>query len=148
MVKNQMGGNKVKKYASKNTTPTTNKLRLSNDEDELYAMVTKMLGNSQCHVVTLHGQTLLCIIRKKFTGKHKHQHFLKSGSWVLVGLRNWETIQSDKMAKCDLLECYSENDKQTICKQSDLNVETLIQEEKKLECDEPEEPCEIIFSDI
>jgi hypothetical protein len=52
------------------------------------------------------------------------------------------------MAKCDLLECYSENDKQTICKQSDLNVETLIQEEKKLECDEPEEPCEIIFSDI
>jgi initiation factor 1A len=140
MVKNQ-GGNKGKKIAAKHMF---HKIRLAT-EGEVYAVVTKMLGNCRCHVVGLDGHTLMCIIRKKFTGKHRQ--LLQPGTWVLVGLRDWET-PTDKLPKCDLLECYSEQDKQIIGKQSDLNVDRLIQEEKKMECDEDEEPCEIIFSDI
>ena len=74
----------------------------------------------------------MCIIRKKFTGKHKSTNFIKEGTWILVGLRDWET-PNDKLDKCDLLECYSDNDKDIIKNQSDLNVDILIQEEKKLE---------------
>ena len=137
MVKNQTGGNKGKNIARKDCVQK--KTRLVNEEGEMYALVIKILGNNQCHVFCLDGNTRLCIIRKKFTGKHKHQHFLKSGSWVLVGLRDWETTRSDKMSKCDLLECYSYSDKQIICQQS--NVDMSILEGKKIEDD-------IVFSDI
>lgn len=132
MVLNKNGGNKGKKVARKDNIQK--KIRLMTEEGEQYGLVTKMLGNSQCHVFCLDGNTRLCIIRKKFTGKHKSQHFLKPGSWVLVGLRDWETNHKDKMDKCDLLECYSDSDKQIIGQQSNVNVKCL--EEKKLDGEE------------
>jgi initiation factor 1A len=137
MVKNQTGGNKSKQIARKDMGQT--KTRFVQQEGELYGMVTKILGNNQCHVLCLDKKTRLCIIRKKFTGKHKQQHFLKSGSWVLIGMRDWETTRSDKMDKCDLLECYSESDKQIICQQSNVDMSML--EEKKTEEDD------IVFSE-
>ena len=144
MVKNQTGGNKGKKVARKDNVQVK-KIRLMSEEGEMYALVTKMLGNSQCTVFSLDGKLRLCIIRKKFTGKHKSQHFLKPGSWVLVGLRDWETNHKDKMDKCDLLECYNENDKQTICQQSNVNVDILTLEEKKIDGDELEKIDNIVF---
>ena len=33
-------------------------------------------------------------------------------SWVLVGIREWETTLDGKLPKCDLLEIYSESDKE------------------------------------
>lgn len=146
MVKNQTGGNKGKKVARKDSAHVK-KVRLMSEEGELYALVTKMLGNSQCSVFCLDGKHRLCIIRNKFTGKHKSQHFLKPGSWVLVGLRDWETNHKDKMDKCDLLECYNENDKQTICQQSNVNVDILTLEEKKIEGDALDQIDNIVFSD-
>jgi len=147
MVKNQNGGNKGKHVARKDTVSVHKKIRLMKEEGEIYAVVTKMLGNCQCNVICLDGITRLCIIRKKFTGKHKHQHFIKPGIWVLVGTRDWETNNKDKIPKCDLLECYNETDKQTICQQSDVNVESLIMEEKKLEGDELA-PSDVVFTDV
>lgn len=145
MVLNKIGGNKGKKVARKDNIQK--KTRLMTQEGEQYGMVTKMLGNSQCHVFCLDGNTRLCIIRKKFTGKHKGQNFLKPGIWVLVGQREWETINKDKMEKCDLLEFYSESDKQVICQQSNVNVGLL--QEKKLEGEETHEQQEddVIFVD-
>lgn len=140
MVKNQTGGNKSKHIARKDIVH--NKTRFIQEEGELYGMVTKILGNNQCHVLCFDKKTRLCIIRKKFTGKHKQQHFLKSGSWVLIGLRDWETLHSDKMEKCDLLECYSESDKQTIRQQSNLDMSIF--EDKTIE-DEFKD--DIIFKD-
>lgn len=147
MVKNQTGGNKGKKQAAKDH-PTQKKIRLQNEEGEVYAVVTKMLGNCQCQVVDLNGKSLLCMIRKKFTGKHKHQHLIRAGSWVLVGLRDWETVLPDKWSKCDLLEVYSDTDKHTLSQQSNLNVEVLTTTEKQLEFNEETEECEIDFSEI
>jgi len=53
---------KVKKVARKDNVQK--KTRLMTQDGEQYGMVTKMLGNSQCHVFCLDGTTRLCIIRK------------------------------------------------------------------------------------
>ena len=58
MVKNTTGGSKHKSMARKLVNaPVSNKIRYSEDEDECYAKVTKMLGNGMCHVNLLHKET-------------------------------------------------------------------------------------------
>jgi len=121
MVKNLQGGNKHKSQARKNvvnSNKNSNKLRVSENEYELYAQVNKSLGNGMVYVSTLQGVQLLCIIRGKFKDKGKRDNYLKIGSWVLVGLREWESgslenvkNKTSKITKCDLLEVYSEYDK-------------------------------------
>ena len=121
MVKNLQGGNKHKSQARKNvmnSNRTSSKLRISENEYELYAQVSKSLGNGMVYVSTLQGVQLLCIIRGKFKDKGKRDNYLKVGSWVLVGLREWESgslenvnKKTSKITKCDLLEVYSEYDK-------------------------------------
>lgn len=146
MVKN-FGGNKGKKIARKDTFNVNKKTRLRTEEGEVYGITVRLLGNSQCHVLCNDNITRLCIIRKKFTGKHKSNNCLKESSWVLVGLRDWET-SNDKIQKCDLLECYNDTDKDTIKKQSDTNVDILILEEKKIDgIDETQEDTNILFTD-
>ena len=109
MVKNTTGGNKAKKGANKDSI-INKRVRLSESEDEIYGVATKILGGGKFHVMCNDSVTRLCNIGGKFSGKHKHSNFIKNGTWVLVGLRTWETV-IDKMPKCDLLECYSDFDK-------------------------------------
>jgi translation initiation factor 1A len=112
MVKNTTGGSKTKGQARKfvNSVKQTNSLRISNDECEVYAQVTKMLGNGMCHVLCIDQQTRLCHIRGKFRGRGKRDNFIGNNSWILVGLREWEMNKdkdSIKLQNCDLLEVYS-----------------------------------------
>lgn len=123
MGKNVTGG----KHAKKAGYVGPRKLRLLEDESERYAIVTKMLGNSMCHVKCADDVIRLCIIRNKFTGKHKGNNFLKPGSWVLVGLRDWET-KSDKIEKCDLMEVYTESDKSKLL-DTTVNFTILLKED-------------------
>jgi initiation factor 1A len=117
MVKNTAGGNRAKgqarKYSSVSSTKETKTLRVSTSEFEIYAQVSKMLGNGMCHVSCIDGETRLCFIRGRFTGRGKKDNFVGSGSWVLVGLREWEstTDASKKMQRCDLLEVYNDHEK-------------------------------------
>ena len=96
MVKNDAGGNKGKGLARKHVNAakcgSSKQLRVATDSAERYAIVSKMLGNGMCYVRLLDGSTRdrLCII-------------LDSGSWVLVGMREW----SSKQDTCDLLEVYN-----------------------------------------
>jgi initiation factor 1A len=118
MVKNTTGGSKTKGQARKfvNAAPK-NTLRISKDELELYAQVTKNLGNGMCHVICLDGETRLCHIRGKFRGRGKRDNFIGMGSWLLVGLREWDvsaTKKSDKIEQCDVLEVYNDYDKQRL----------------------------------
>ena len=108
MPKNVKGGSSHKKQARKNTIPQAGlkKLRLSQDPCEIYAKVTKLLGNSMCYVEDTTNNELLCIIRGKFRGKEK----LEVGTWVLVGDRSWETEKKDVKPKCDLLEIYTKDE--------------------------------------
>jgi initiation factor 1A len=117
MVKNTHGGNKHKGFARKHTTAkAASKLRLA-QEGELYAIVTKMCGNNmfQCHCID--DVLRLGYIRGKFSGRGKRDNMIVLGTWVLVGLRDWDTTEAvvvkkdDKLQKCDLLEVYSEIEK-------------------------------------
>jgi initiation factor 1A len=112
MVKNVSGGNKSKGFARKNFAKKDSALRVSEDEAEIYAQVTKMCGGSACQVVTLDGVPLLCHIRGKFRGRGKRDNFIGNGTWLLVGLREWEKEPSEgKLSNCDVIEVYNDADK-------------------------------------
>ena len=116
MVKNTHGGSGHKKFGRKFTTSAkSNKLRVSEDEAEVYAIVTKMLGNNMFHCCCIDGVTRLGHIRGKFTGRGKRDNMVQGGKWVLIGLREWDTSAGEKagkkMQQCDLLEVYSDSDK-------------------------------------
>ena len=118
MVKNTNGGSSHKKFGRKFTTGAAknNRLRVSEDEAEVYAIVTKMPGNNMFHCCCIDGITRLGHIRGKFTGRGKRDNIVQGGKWVLIGLREWDTSSEKhstkiKMQQCDLLEVYSDSDK-------------------------------------
>jgi len=114
MVKNA-GGNKTKGQARKFASGggKNDKLRLSEDVCEVYAMVEKLLGNGMCHVLCHDGVTRLCHIRGKFRGRGKRDNIVENGTWILVGLREWDLEKKDetKIQNCDLLEVYQDRDR-------------------------------------
>jgi len=118
MVKNDAGGNKGKGLARKHVNAAkgggSKQLRVATDAAEKYAIVSKMLGNGMCYVNLLDGTigNKLCIIRNKFKGRGKRDNILDSGSWVLVGLRDW----SSKQDTCDLLEVYNDGERDRLMK--------------------------------
>lgn len=133
MVKNRTGGSKTKGQARKfvNSVKQTSNLRISNDECEVYAQVTKMLGNGMCHVLCIDQQTRLCHIRGKFRGRGKRDNFIGNNSWILVGLREWELDkdkESKKLQNCDLLEVYSAIDIERLKNTVDENWNIFNQE--------------------
>ena len=67
----------------------------------------------------------LCIVRGKFRGRHKKSNFVNIGSWVLIGLREWETHKEDQKSKCDLLEIYSIGDVDRLQKTISANWKIL-----------------------
>lgn len=121
MVKNTTGGSSHKKFARKHTSGAkSNKLRVSEDEGEIYAIVTKMLGNNMFHCYCIDGIIRLGHIRGKFTGRGKRDNMVEGGKWILIGLREWDVPSEkssslskgkEKMQQCDLLEVYSDMDK-------------------------------------
>ena len=123
MVKNT-GGKRTKSQGRKYVGIVHQKgVRYAVEEGEVYAVVTKLFGGDNCEVVCSDGETRLCLIRKKFRGRGKRDNTIAIGVWVLVGLRDWESI--NKRQKCDLLEVYSQTDKDTLKGNSSLNLITL-----------------------
>ena len=118
MVKNTHGGNSHKKFARKDVvSKKTNRLREANDEYEIYSIATKMLGNGMFKAVGIDGVERIVHIRGKFSGKSKRDNFVTLGTWVLVGLHEWskdEPSKHKKAQQCDLLEVYSESDKERL----------------------------------
>jgi len=114
MVKNKGGGNH-KHMARKSfggDQRTQNKLRIAEDECEIYAQVEKLLGNGMCYVECMDNVKRLCIIRGKFRGRGKRDNTLANGTWCLIGLRDYLSAPSEgKIQQCDLLEVYSSTDK-------------------------------------
>ena len=109
MVKNTTGGSKHKNIARKAISGGgRSRLRTAEEEGELYAVVTKILGGSMCSVVGCDNKERMCVIRGKFRGGKRRDNMLRTGTLVLVGDREWET--SSKKMTCDLLEVYSDSD--------------------------------------
>jgi initiation factor 1A len=123
MVKNTKGGSGHKSQARKyEATKQSNfKTRFAEDEYEYYAQVVATLGNGMCHVMCMDGKKRLCIIRGKFRGRGKRDNIVSNGKWVLVGGRDFEperagtgSNKGDILEKCDLLEVYSDLDKERL----------------------------------
>jgi initiation factor 1A len=118
MVKNT-GGNKTKgqarKFVNTNDKKDTKTLRESEDPLEIYCQVEKVLGNGMYNVVCMDGKTRLCHSAGKFRGRNKKDNFVSLGTWLLVGLREYESGGNNKkLQNCDLLEVYNDNEKERL----------------------------------
>lgn len=138
MVKNTFGGSKAKGQARKFANASSKQgkaLRLANpdDESEMYAQVTKYCGNGMCHVLCLDEKTRLCHIRGKFRGRGLKDNLVANGSWILVGLRDWESEKktSDKLENCDLLEVYNDHEKERLKTSEKINWSSFINNDNK-----------------
>ena len=131
MVKNKTGGKNAKRGARKimNESSQSKKLRVIEDKDEYYGIVTKELGNGQLEVLCMDNKTRLCFIRYKFSGRNKSRNKISRGSWIIVGVRSWETKIPDKMEKCDLIEIYTNSEKNDLIQQCETNISSLIKHE-------------------
>ena len=109
MVKNQNGGNKSKKMGRKFVTaPIDKKVRLASEDGEIYASVTKMLGNGMFMATCSEGKEKLVVMRNKFRGRGKRDNSVVQGGWVLVVEREFESCVKPKH---DLLEVYNDVEK-------------------------------------
>ena len=124
MVKN-FGGNRAKKFSSKSFNVAPRATRFAMEEGEVYAIVQRMLGSNICEVLCIDGSTKLCVIRGKFSGKGKRDNKLAKGVWILVGMRSWQVTTKEK-EKCDLLEVYTDTDKEKLIKNSNQSFRAFI----------------------
>jgi initiation factor 1A len=134
MVKNTHGGNRHKGMARKNmNSGNSNRLRVAIEEDEIYAVVTKHLGNNMFHCLCMDGTTRLGHIRGKFSGRRKGHNLVLPGIFILIGIREWESGEKServingkaKFSECDLLEVYSKRDAEVLTETIDLDWKQL-----------------------
>lgn len=122
---NKGGGNRAKKQGRKYAVSggqdqIVTKTRFAKDKDEIYGAVIKEFGNGRALVKCIDAVERLLHIRKKFKGRSKGQNFVKSGVWVLAGLRSWESSKKEgERENCDLLEVYHAQDVKWLKKNED-----------------------------
>lgn len=106
MVKNTSGGKYAKKAKRGSLNPPLQtKTRLVSEEGEIYACVKRILGNGRIEVMCIDNVLRQCHIPKKFRF-FKRDNIIRVNSWVMVGIRLWESNKNN----CDLLEVYSNYD--------------------------------------
>jgi initiation factor 1A len=127
MVKNITGGNKSKKQARSSGGPSqpNKNVRKAVEEGEIYAVVTKINGGNNCQVMCVDGITRCCFIRNKFKTFGKHENTISVGVWILAGIRLWES-RSAGVQKCDLLEVYSQTEKDNLKQNETCNFNYLM----------------------
>ena len=85
------------------------------EEGEQYAVITQVLGGPNCRATCQDGEVRLCIIRNKFRWRNKSHNRIGPGTWVMVGVRDWETgARGTGPQRCDVLEVYADSDVATI----------------------------------
>ena len=113
----------ARKHVNGSSQQANKFLRVSLCKEEIYAYVVRILGNSMCMVKCVDGYDRLCHIRGKFTGRSKRENALAQGTWVLIGLRQWDADKEfaltssktdKKIQKCDLLEIYSASEREKL----------------------------------
>ena len=133
MVKNVKGGSKHKKFAKKNVKGNTDfdeRVRKSANKDEIYAAVSKILGNGRVEILCNDGISRQCVIRNKFRGKNKRNNEVTTGSIILAGLRSWETPNPNKKETCDLLCVYNNSQINKLKTEPNVNMGLLLSTSK------------------
>jgi initiation factor 1A len=116
-------GNKKRKKGRTGAGPSKG-LRLCQEEEEQYGVVARVLGGPNCLVVCHDGKTRMCVIRNKFRWRNKQHNRVSPGTWVMVGVRAWESTASGEQ-KCDLLEVYSDGDVIQLRRAADVDLAVL-----------------------
>ena len=111
MVKNAGGKNSKKMGRKFVSAPMNKNVRLALEEGEIYASVTKMLGNGMFNATCTEGRERLVVMGGKFRGRSKRDNTVKIGSWVIIGERDFESCAKPKH---DLLEVYTDNEIQQL----------------------------------
>jgi initiation factor 1A len=134
--KNTHGGSGYKKFANKSFQPnrTNTRLRVSDNDSEIYAIVLKMVGFGTFKCYCIDGKERLGHIPGKFKGRNKRENMVEMGKWVLIGLREY----CSKGDQCDLLEIYSDSDKMRL-RDSVENNWRLLDEQDRTKPDENED---------
>ena len=102
MVKNTKGGKNAKKFGRKfSNQGGPSILRMSKDPAEVYACCSKIYGGANIEVKCVDGVDRLCIMRNKFRGRGKRDNVISVGTWLLVGLREFETVKEGKRENSD-----------------------------------------------
>jgi len=131
MVKNTKGGSGAKKFGRKfQNTGSSHALRYSTDPAEIYACCAKIYGGPNIEVKCVDGYDRLCIMRNKFRGRGKRDNVISVGTWLLIGLREFESVKEGKKQTCDLLEVYRDSDKAKL-QQHEVNTNWRILKEIK-----------------
>ena len=127
MVKNITGGNKSKKQArGSGAAVSQNKhVRIAIEDGEIYAVVTKINGGNNCQIMCNDGIARCCLIRNKFKAFGKRENTISVGIWILAGVRLWESRASG-VQKCDLLEVYSDTEKDYLKQNETCNFNHLL----------------------
>ena len=112
----------TKRSKRRQKTPRTRELIFA-DDGQLYAKVTKMLGNGRCALKCSNGLQALGVIR----GKMKFRTWVHLDDLVLVSGRDY---QDDKV---DILHVYPPEHVRIIMDQEQLSFQTDISEEKEVE---------------
>ena len=108
MVKNTVGGSKTKGFARKAFTQAKSTfVRIPTNEFEHIACVTKVFGNGRIEVKTTYDVIVQSVIRNKFRGKTKKNNMISVGSFLLIGLYDWE---KPKFKNSDVMDVYSPDD--------------------------------------
>ena len=97
MGKNKCGGNKQK--AMENSHAPKH-VQYSLNEDQIYVVVTKSLGNSTFQVSDHLARKYIAHVRGKMKGASKRKFFIQTNDILLVELRN-DTV-------CDILTLFNE----------------------------------------
>ena len=125
MVKNTFGGSKAKSFARKSFVHAVSvPLLLPSNTYECIGCVHRLLGNGRCLVKIIHPTVteIQCVIRNKFRGRSKRNHLIGVGSFVMVGLYDWE---EPSFKSSDLLHVYTEEDVSNLRSIPSIKINTI-----------------------
>ena len=105
MGRNLFGGNH-KHHARISSTPRN----FFFNQHGTWACVSHVLGNARLRVITIDGLLLQVVIRNKFKGKRKGNNLISVGSFISVGLYEWENPPKGG----DVVEVYTSEDIQAL----------------------------------
>ena len=94
MVKNTTGGSGAKSSARKFASSHATIVPLPTDPHHRIAIVAKNHG-PHCDVIFHDKSHSNALIRNKFKGRHKRFNIIKTGSFILVAIRDFQINKSD-----------------------------------------------------
>lgn len=96
--------------------------RLPEEAGELLGVVSRLMGGPHIQVMCSDGSERLCVIRRKFRGRHKRGNEVSSGTLVLVGLYEWSSGSGARGPQGDLLHVYSRDQTRSFSKKGILSA--------------------------